>query len=101
MPKRKAITAEDAQNVLGGDALDRFTGGREATVSGPQEHQVSQKPEVKEMLLSGPPTKVTVYLEPHQIVALEELRLKRLKETGKTVKKSELIREAVDLLLQS
>lgn len=45
-------------------------------------------------------TKVTLYIRPDQETALEEIQLKERKRTGKKPKKSELVQEALDLLMQ-
>lgn len=47
----------------------------------------------------GKRLKTTVYLDRDQVIGLEELRMKRLKETGQKITLTELIREAVDNLL--
>ncbi len=43
--------------------------------------------------------KATFYLDLEHVIALEELRLRLLKETGKKIDKSELVRRAIDLLV--
>ena len=43
--------------------------------------------------------KATFYLDPEHVIALEELRLRLLKETGKKIDKSELVRRAIELLV--
>ena len=43
--------------------------------------------------------KATFYLTPAHVIALEELRLK-LRKQGEKVDKSELVRRAIDLLVQ-
>ena len=44
--------------------------------------------------------KATFYLTPENITSLEELKLRELKETGERVDKSELVRRAIDLLVE-
>lgn len=44
--------------------------------------------------------KATFYLSPDDVIALEELQLKIRKRTGRKVNKSELIREAIALLVK-
>jgi len=45
--------------------------------------------------------KTTVYFDQRQVILLEELRIKRLKETHRKTTLTELVREAVDLLLDA
>jgi hypothetical protein len=93
--KRAKITEDDAANLLGGDALDRFTGTpggpRKPAKGAPRKKAPPPEPELNRV-------KATFYLNPEQVVALEELRLKHFKETGDKVDKSELVRKAIDLL---
>jgi hypothetical protein len=95
--KRAKITEDDAANLLGGDALDRFTGAEEERrkpakgaprKKGPPKHTA---PKIKRV-------KATFYLNSDQVAALEELRLKHFKETGDKIDQSELVRKAIDLL---
>jgi len=44
--------------------------------------------------------KATFYLAQKHIIALEELRLKLMKQRGRRVDKSELVREAIELLVE-
>ena len=99
MAKRAKITKENASNLLGGDALDRFTGGPEKPSKPPKRRtgkparQQPPEPEAARV-------KATFYLTLEHVVALEEFRLKELKETGEKVDKSELVRRAIDLLVK-
>ena len=45
-------------------------------------------------------TKMTVYVRPDQVVALEEIQLAERKRTGNRKDKSELVQEAFDLLIE-
>ena len=44
--------------------------------------------------------KVTLYIRPEQVVALEQIQLAERQRTGKKPKKSELVQEALDLLIE-
>ena len=44
--------------------------------------------------------KVTLYIRPEQVIALEQIQLAQRKSTGKKPKKSELVQEALDLLIE-
>ena len=44
--------------------------------------------------------KVTLYIRPEQVIALEQIQLQTRKRTGKKPKKSELVQEALDLLIE-
>ena len=43
--------------------------------------------------------KVTIYVRPEQVTAIEEIQLAERKRTGKRRDKSELVQEALDLLI--
>ena len=43
--------------------------------------------------------KVTLYIRPEQVIALEQIQLAQRQRTGKKPKKSELVQEALDLLI--
>lgn len=45
--------------------------------------------------------KVTVYLQPDDVVAIDELQIAEFKKTGKKPEKSELVSRAIQLLKQS
>ncbi len=44
--------------------------------------------------------KVTLYVRPDQVIKLEEIQLNERRRTGRRPEKSELIQEALDLLIQ-
>jgi len=46
------------------------------------------------------PHKVTLYVRPEQIMELEEIQLRERRRTGKRPDKSELVQEALDLLIE-
>ena len=80
MSKRVPLSARRAQDRKGLDALIRPTGG---------EKKQEEKPLVK----------ATYYIRPEQVVALEMIQLEERQKTGKRKDKSELVQEAIDLLI--
>ena len=44
--------------------------------------------------------KVTLYIRPDQVAAIEEIQLNQRRKTGRKPDKQDLIQEAVDLLIQ-
>ena len=44
--------------------------------------------------------KVTLYVRPEQVLAIEEIQVKERRRTGRRRDKSELIQEALDLLIE-
>lgn len=44
--------------------------------------------------------KVTLYVRPDQVVQIEEIQLQERRRTGKRPDKSDLVQEALDLLIQ-
>ena len=55
-----------------------------------------QLPEAQEKAVE----KVTLYIRPTQVVALEKIQLAERLRTGKKPKKSDLVQEALDLLIE-
>jgi hypothetical protein len=47
-----------------------------------------------------PLAKVTLYVRPDQVMALEEIQLQQRRATGRKPDKSDLVQEALDLLIQ-
>lgn len=56
--------------------------------------RLAEAEEVKEPL-----AKVTLYIRPDQVVAIEDIQLAERKSTGKRPDKSALVQEALDLLI--
>ena len=50
-------------------------------------------------LLNRELAKVTLYLRPDQVIAIESIQLQERKRTGNRVDKSVLVQEAIDLLV--
>jgi hypothetical protein len=44
--------------------------------------------------------KVTLYVRPEQVLHIEEIQLQQRRRTGKRPDKSDLVQEALDLLIQ-
>ncbi|MBI4301597.1 MAG: hypothetical protein HY664_03230 [Chloroflexi bacterium] len=88
MPKRTPIT--EISGRIYSSALDRFTTGDNSITSIPQNSN-TLKPSLE---------KVTFYLPPDKLLALEELKLRLLKENGAKVSRSQLVERAIDLLLE-
>jgi len=44
--------------------------------------------------------KVTLYVRPDQVLSVEEIQLEQRRRTGKRPDKSDLVQEALDLLIQ-
>jgi len=63
------------------------------TTSAPREEdpQVASKPTL---------AKVTLYIRPDQVEAIEEIQLAQRRKTGKKPDKSDLVQEALDLLAE-
>jgi hypothetical protein len=57
--------------------------------------------EAQEALVERPKVeKVTLYVRPDQVLAVEEIQLEQRRRTGKRPDKSDLVQEALDLLIQ-
>ncbi len=59
--------------------------------------QTSEQPDVE----TPKRIKVTVYLNPDDVVAVDELQIAEFKKTGKKPEKSEIVSRAIQLLKQS
>jgi hypothetical protein len=58
-------------------------------------------PEVQSGSLVRPKfEKVTLYVRPDQVLSVEEIQLEQRRRTGKRPNKSDLVQEALDLLIQ-
>lgn len=80
--KRTSLKDRRAQDRRGVDAMFQPT---------PEARDAA---ETKESL-----AKVTLYIRPDQVVAIEDIQLAQRKETGKRPDKSALVQEALDLLI--
>ena len=100
MSKRKAFTTDDAAALVGGGILDRIGQGRpvapEPTTPLPPDEPQAPAEAPDERLI-----KMSLYLYPHQIDALDDIVKKRRKETGKTPRRNALIQEAIDAWLKT
>lgn len=97
MAKRKGqVTAEDTQEMFG-DITDRISG----TVDSSSE-PVPASPKQQEPKQSKSETvKVSLYLTPEEITALDYEIIKRREKTGKSPRRSHLIQEAVQIWLKA
>ncbi len=71
------------------------TRGVDAIFKTQEQPQLGEEPQGKAAL-----AKVTIYIRPDQILAVESIQLAERKRTGKRRDKSELYQEAIDLLAQ-
>jgi len=85
MSKRISLSERRTQDRRGIDAIVGEAGGPP-----PGEAQ-----EVRKRL-----EKVTLYVRPDQVMQLEEIQLQERRRTGKRPDKSDLVQEALDLLIQ-
>ena len=86
MTKRTRLSDRRTQDRRGIDALL----GEPASESAPE-----HLPEPRKKL-----EKVTLYVRPEQIMQIEEIQLQERRRTGKRPDKSDLVQEALDLLIQ-
>ena len=80
--KRTSLKDRRAQDKRGVDAMF---------------NQTTKAPDAAEG--KEPLAKVTLYIRPDQVVAIEDIQLAQRKETGKRPDKSALVQEALDLLI--
>ncbi len=86
--KRLSLAERRAADKKGLDAL--LGGGSEPPTA----------PETAFASAPRPLAKVTLYVRPDQVMSLEEIQLQQRRVTGKKPDKSDLVQEALDLLIQ-
>ncbi len=84
MAKRISLSERRANEKRGMDVLFE------------QEDRVADRVEREKPELA----KVTLYVRPDQVTAIEDIQLRMRKRTGKKPDKSDLIQEALDLLIE-
>jgi hypothetical protein len=87
MTKRTTLSDRRSQDRKGIDAI--------LTGTGPEKTEGETAPQSKPKL-----EKVTLYVRPDQVVHLEEIQLHERRRTGRRPDKSDLVQEALDLLIQ-
>ena len=92
MAKQKGeVTLKDTEDMFG-DILDRIP----STV---REHSDQARPSPPPQPEETDTIKVSLYLTPQEVNALDEQIIKRRQQTGKSPRRSHLIREAIELWL--
>jgi hypothetical protein len=71
--------------------------GVEVLFDAPPERSAAEKEAAPE---KPPLAKVTLYVRPDQVLAVEKIQLAERERTGKRRDKSELVQEALDLLIE-
>ena len=74
---------------------ERDRKGVDALIEGPPRKSASASAEEKPAL-----AKVTLYVRPDQVLAVEEIQLRERRRTGAKPDKSALVQEALDLLIE-
>jgi len=96
--KKKAVITEETTGEMFGDILDRLPG------------RLGEEPEKQARAVSKPrpqrgkamikPIKVSLYLPPEDVNALDQVIIKRRKETGRSPRRTHLIQEAIHAWLK-
>lgn len=87
MTKRVSLGDRRSQDRRGIDAILGDAAAEPGAAPGPS----ANKPKLE---------KVTLYVRPEQVMHLEEIQLQERRRTGKRPDKSDLVQEALDLLIQ-
>ena len=87
---RTSLKDRRERDARGVDLIFNGPEGEGDTGSAPEGPQAAAKPAL---------AKVTIYVRPEQVTAIEEIQLAERKRTGKRRDKSELVQEALDLLI--
>ena len=98
--KRDPITPDQGEEIFGGSLLNRIgTGAPVATASERQSDTALQHHSAKTS--KSQHVKISLYLPPEDVDALDELLLKLRREQKERLDRSELIRRAITQLLAS
>ena len=98
--KREPITPDQGEEIFGGSLLNRI--GTGAPVAQTPNHQVAIEPERQDAkALKSQHIKISLYLPPEDVDALDELLLKLRREQKERLDRSGLIRRAITQLLAS
>ena len=98
--KRDPITPDQGQEIFGGSLLNRI--GTGAPVTQPSQRQSAIESERQDVTApKRQHVKISLYLPPEDVDALDELLLKLRKERKEKLDRSELIRRAITQLLAS
>jgi hypothetical protein len=98
MPKRQPISTEEAEELMGGGSLLDRIGRGTPVIEQPSTEQKSG--EEGEKSATAKPIKVSLYLYPDEVNALDTQIIKRRKETGHSPRRTHLIREAIHAWLK-
>jgi hypothetical protein len=99
--KRRPLSSEEAEELVGGGSLLDRIGRNEPIVqddssNDQQEIPPTGKPKPKERDL----IKLSLYLTPSEVNSLDRLVMKQRSETGRSPRRNQLIREAVQEYLR-
>jgi len=96
--KKKAEITEETTGEMFGDILDRLSGRH---VEEPEiQARTKPKPRPQQGTTKSKPIKVSLYLPTEDINALDQVIIKRRKETGKSPRRTHLIQEAIHSWLE-
>jgi hypothetical protein len=90
MPKKRAQITRATADGMYEDVIDRVTAAR------PHEAEKA-RPEKPE---APPPVKVTVYLSPEDVLAIDHLVSQEFRTTGKRPRRSAIVSRAIQTLLE-
>jgi hypothetical protein len=75
--------------------------GVDALIPGPATDPINNSTPLRQQSQGRPDlSKVTLYVRPDQVFAIESIQLSQRERTGKRPDKSDLVQEALDLLIQ-
>ncbi len=98
--KREPITPEQGEEIFGGSLLDRIGIGA-PVAQAPNRHSALTPKRHDPKAPRSQHVKISLYLPPEDVDALDELLLKLRREQKERLDRSELIRRAITRLLES
>lgn len=100
MAKRTPLSQRRADDARGVDVLFGSSPAPSPDLATSGDPPNSTSPGAEEPETKAPLSKVTLYIRPDQVVAIESIQLSQRQKTGKKPDKSDLVQEALDLLVE-
>lgn len=98
--KRRPLSSEEAEELVGGGGLLDRIGRKEPIVPNDTLHGQQATPTARKRKKKEESIKLSLYLSPSEVNALDHLVIKQRSETGRSPRRNQLIREAVQAYLK-
>jgi len=98
--KRRPISQEEAEELVGGGGLLDRIGRNEPVISDDYSRSQATKPTQHQEDKGEELMKLSLYLSPQEVNDLDRLVMKRRLETGRSPRRNQLVREAIQAYLE-